>query len=234
MMPFPPIDQAMISGITDTFSKVSVVVIGLMGMITVARFSMLIVRVAPPDSYAAVLKEAVTVLVALTLFPFVIKIAVSSVSEISQRLSFQAIEMRSGPVSELIDTVYSWNIVLQVLGAIGKVSFQYIVRAIFSLILGVSCAAIPLILLGEFIFGFSMGLHRIGATIFAFLMWPVLWNLLGLLALSMWPSFGDTSLSNFIFYWIVQLAQLFSPLFCASVLRTASPGSVAVVANKFF
>ncbi len=234
MMPFPPIDPGTVSAITETFSKVSTVVLGFIGLIMVARFALLALQVAGADEYAQVVQDAAMVLITVSLFPFLFKTGISTVTELAARFSFQEMNVSRGAIGEFIDVMKSYNLVWRVALEISSLSFPYIVRSVFTLLIAVFCSAIPLIVLSEFIFGVRIGVASIGSTILALILWPVLWNLIGLLAIQLAPSFGATSLSNGVFAILVQIAQFVSPLFCFSLLKTAAPQAAGNAAAKSF
>jgi hypothetical protein len=232
MMPFPPIDPGTVSAITETFSRVSAVVMGFVGVVMVARFSLLALQVAGADEYALVVQDAVMVLITISLFPFLFKTGISTVTELAARFDYQEMSVSRGAMGEYIDAMKEYNIVWRVALEISSLSFPYIVRSIFTLLIAVFCSAIPLIVLSEFIFGVRIGVASIGSTILALILWPVLWNLIGLLAIQLAPSFGATSLANGVFAVLVQITQFLSPVFCFSILKTAAPNAAGNAAAK--
>lgn len=227
MTSFPPIDQSTVSAITDTFSKVSTVVMGLMGLVIVARFSLLAIQVGSVDRYAAVVREAVVVLITIALFPFLLKTSVSAISELASRFEFQSMDMGRGAVDEAFEEVLKSQPALWACAKIVSISFLYLVRTCFTLLLAIMCSAIPLVLLIEFIFGSRIGVATIGSTILALLSWPILWNLIGLLAMQLAPVMTETSVAGAVFSMMVHLIQLLSPLFCFALIKTAAPHAAA-------
>lgn len=232
MTPFPPIEPATVSAIADTFSKVSVVVTGLIGAVMVARFALLSMRVAGADEYAAVVQDAALFLITIALFPFLFKTGISAVTELAGKFEYREMNLSRGVMGEFVDQIKGMNYAFSAIIDITSMSFLYIVRTIFTLLLAILCSAIPLMLLTEFIFGVRIGVAAIGSTILALILWPVLWNIIGLLAIQIAPSQSGTSLAAGVFVFLVQLTQFLSPLICFVLLKSAAPHAVGGTAKS--
>ena len=226
MTPFPPIDPLTVTSITETFSSVSVVVTSLIGAVMVARFALLAMQVAGADQYAAVVQDAV-------LFSFLFKVAISAVTELAGKFEYREMNLPRGVMGEFIDQLRGMTYPISLIVDVVSMSFLYIVRTIFTLVLAVLCSAIPLMLLTEFVFGVRIGVAGIGSTILALILWPVLWNIIGVLAIRLAPSMSETSLSAGVFVFLVQLVQFLSPVLCFILLKSAAPQAAARAAKSF-
>jgi hypothetical protein len=225
MTPFPPIDSEMLSAILETYSKVSLIVTGAIGAIFIARTTLLLLSVSSPNSYFELFKETVLLLLALNLSPFVLKTVLSSSSEIAGLIRFEPQERIEGPVDGLLASLAENLSFLGVALDIGDLTVKHLVRAVFSLLIGLLSVAAPLIFISGYIFGQGIGVPALGSSLVALSLWPVLWNVIGLLGSTLWPTFQGTSLSSFVFAIAVSALQVLSPFFVVSLLRNAEPQS---------
>ena len=227
MTSFPPIDPATVEAISATFEKVSTVVMGFIGLVVVARFSLLALQVGSVDQYASVVRDAVMVLITIALFPYLLKISVSTVAELAAKFEFRAMEMPQGAINQVLEEMMKSEYGLAFIIKMTALGLNYFVRGCFTLLLAILCSAIPLILLIEFIFGARIGVATLGSTILALLCWPILWNLIGLLAIQIAPTVTETSLAAITFSVLVHIVQFASPLFCFALIKTAAPHAAA-------
>jgi hypothetical protein len=226
MTPFPPIDSEMLSAILATYSKVSLIATEVIGAIFIARTTLLLLTVSSPNSYFELFKETVLLLLALNLSPFVLKTVLSSSSEIAGLIRFEPQERIEGPVDGLLASLAENLSFLGVAIDIGDLTVKHLVRAVFSLLIGLLSVAAPLIFISGYVFGQGIGVPALGGSLLALSLWPVLWNVIGLLGSTLWQSFQGTSLSSFVFSVAVLILQTLSPIFTVSLLRSSDPKAI--------
>lgn len=223
MTAFPPIDSGVLQAVLDTFQRVAGVVLGLTGAVFIARAALLVAQVEGAHAFADLVRETVVLLLALAIFPFVLKTVVAGSSQIASLVHFEARARSAGAIDHLLGSLRSQMLFFGLLTDIGDLTIQHLVRSVFSLLIGLLAVAAPLVFVSGYILGQGIGVGALGSSLLAFSLWPVLWNVIGLLSSTLWPSFQETSLSSIVFSLAVTGLQFLSPLFCLALLRQSAP-----------
>ncbi len=223
-MTFTPIDSAMLDAALSVFRKVSGVSSGFVATIFVARITLLVASVASVEAYGKLFKDIAFFFIAITLFPQVFKIVVSSVGTLSASVGSQAVASGGGATAtdELMLAMMAQMPILGFLVDVLPLSITYIAQSIFSIIIGLLCAIAPVMFLSHLISGSLVGLQQFLSTLIILCLWPVLWNVLGLLRHELAPTISQTSLGSFCFAIVVQVLQLISPLVCMPLFKSGS------------
>lgn len=236
MTPFPPIDPGVLQAVLDTFQRVAGIVMGLTSAIFVTRVAFLIVQVEGANAYSDLIRDTVVLLLALTVFPFVLKTVVAASGQISSLIHFEARSRSTGAIDNLLGTFKTNMVLIGLLADIGDLTIQHLVRAVYSLLIGLLAIAAPVVFVSGYVLGQGIGVSAVGSSLLAFTLWPVLWNVIGLLSSTLWPSFQETSLSSIVFSIAVTVLQFLSPLFAVVLLRQLAPQaairSVTGIASK--
>lgn len=233
-MTFQPIDSSMLDAALLVFRKVSSISTGFVATIFVARLSILVVSVAAVEAYGKLLRDMAFFFIAISLFPQVFRIVVSSVGVLSSTVGSQAVVSSGSPTAtdELLQATKAQMPILGFMIDILPLSITYIAQSIFSIIIGLLCAIAPVIFLSHLISGSLLGLQQFLSTLIILCLWPVLWNVLGLLRHELAPTISQTSLGSFCFAIVIQCLQLVSPLLCIPLFKSSSLGSgMAKAAN---
>lgn len=223
MTQFPPIDPEMLTAVLATYSKVSLIVTGVIGAIFIARTTLLLITVSGPEAYGELFKETVIILFALKISPFLLKTVLGASSEIASLIHFESQSRTTGPIDGLLGSLTESLSFLGVIADLGNITIQHLVRSVFSLLIGLLAIVAPLIFVSNYLLGQSSGAQTLGVSLLALSLWPVLWNVIGLLGSTLWPTFQGTSLSSFVFSVAVLILQTLSPLFTVSLLRSSDP-----------
>jgi len=180
--------------------------------------------------------DTVVLLLALTVFPFVLKTVVAASGQISSLIHFEARSRSLGAIDNLLGTFETNMVLIGLLADIGDLTIQHLVRAVYSLLIGLLAIAAPVVFVSGYVLGQGIGVSAVGSSLLAFTLWPVLWNVIGLLSSTLWPSFQATSLSSIVFSIAVTVLQFLSPLFAVVLLRQLAPQaairSVTGIASK--
>lgn len=223
MTAFPPIDSAVLQAVLETFQRVAGIVLGITSAVFIARVALLIVQVEGSHAFADLIRDTVALLLALAIFPFVLKTIVAASGQIAELVRFEAHARSSGAIDNLLGSLKSQVLMFGLIADIGDITIQHLVRSVFSLLIGLLAVAAPLVFISGYILGQGIGVAALGSNLLAFSLWPVLWNVIGLLSSTLWPAFQDTSLSSIVFSIAVTVLQFLSPLFCLALLRQMAP-----------
>ena len=127
-MIFQPIDASMLNAALEVFRKVSSLATGFVSLIFVARISLLVASVASVDAYGKLLRDIAFYFIAISLFPQVFKIVVSSVGTLSAQVGSQVVASGGGltATDELMNAMKAQMPILGFLIDILPLSITYI------------------------------------------------------------------------------------------------------------
>jgi len=223
MMSFPPLDPAMMDSVLSTFNVVAKAVMGLIGALFIARSALLVALMESAESYFALFRETLTLLLALTIFPHAFKIVVSGTGELAGLIRFTEKTRELGAIDEFFAAIAHAIPWVSFLSELGNLAVYHIIRSIYSILIGLLAVASPLIFISGYLTGRGIGVSQVTTIVLAMCLWPTLWNVIGLLGSALWLQFQGSSLSSLIFSIVVLVLQIFSPLFCLSLLRDLRP-----------
>lgn len=219
MNPFLPMGSNALEVALLQFSRVAMIVSGLIGVVIIARFVLLLVQVASAESYGAVLKDAIVYFVAISLYPSVLKAFFEMTGGLALSIALKnPAPEPSGLFAALDSTLISFLPKL-----LRDMGVLYISQAIYTLLLSILIAIAPvLIFLSVMIQGAGVAAY-VGALV-TLSLWPVSWNLLGALAAEIQSGFPGSTVAQIAFHFVVQLLQMFSPIFSVFLFRSLAVG----------
>lgn len=229
MTSFPPIDSVMLANCFTLYSKVMTLMLGLVSIVFVLRISLLLAKVAGPGEYGEVIQDTVAFLGLNFLFPKIVNLIVSSISNLSQQIAFIPIENSKNAYIDFVTNVFSTNGLLTVLGKLGPLIIQGLSFSVYSILISLLLASAPIFMFLGTMFGMANGIKTYFGIIVCLCLWPVLWNLLGQLGNSLSSMHSESPLISCCFYFTIILLQLFSPLISFSLFKSMSVGGGTIV-----
>lgn len=222
MTPFIPMDAGTLAVSIGHFQRVAGITSVLIGVILVSRIALLTVTFGTAQSYGAAFRDTLTYLVALSIFPALLRVAVDVAGSLALAISFETVNQQAGLIDSFFDSMKDGSGLLTIVIELGKYGVVYIARAIYTLLLAILIAIGPVVLLLSTLVNGSGVLVYFNA-IGILLLWPVVWNLLGALAVEISKSNGQSSFGLYCFWFVVQLLQFLSPLFSVFIVRSLAP-----------
>lgn len=223
MNAFYPIDETTLDIALAQFSKVSGLLMTVVGTVMIARFVLVLIQVGDAGGYSTVLKDVVTYLIAINLYAPVLKIFMESLASLSSQIVVPEAEPPPGTLSayfHLMEDKAPW---ISIMTDLGSSSVLHIAQAIYSVLLALLIAIAPVVIF------IAILLHGVGVrgyvtAICALSLWPLTWNLLACLASETAKGSESTSLGQFCFWAVVHLLQLLSPIFSVFLFKTLATG----------
>jgi hypothetical protein len=71
--------------------------------------------------------------------------------------------------------------------------------------------------------GITQGIGAYFMSFISLSMWPLLWNLLGLLGRELWPHLSTSPIAAVTFWIVIQILQVLSPVFCVILFVSLAP-----------
>jgi len=224
---FLPMNEQMLSAALSTYAKVAGLTGGLAFAIFTARVSVLTATVEGPSAFADALKSLIAFFISLALAPVVFKAIILSTGHIAAEigrssLSTHETSEQAGVFSELMKVAEHDSPILAFAIHVIPFSVGYLASSIYSIILGAVCAVTPIILLYYELSNSSQSLRAVASTVLVLSSWPILWNVMALLAKEIWPSFSHTTVASIVFWSVIKILQLLSPLFSVLFFKSFS------------
>lgn len=219
-----PMDSVVLTAALAQFSKVSLVMSGIVGLTVIARFTFLVVTIASAEAYGHVLKGLVVYLVGISIFPKLLEVAVDITGSIALAIPLEAPPKETGVVERYLEVVQPQLGFIGVALDIGRFGIPHLAQAVYGLLLALLIAVGPVVLFVAALIS-GGGFQAYAISLLTLLLWPLCWNLFGALALELKAAASITSLGKYIYWFVVQILQLFSPLFTVMIFRNLSVGS---------
>lgn len=218
-----PMNETVLAAALGLFSKVSMILAGLVGVVFMMRICFLVVRIANVYEYADVIGDTVKYFGLSSLFPFLVKLIVKITGDLALSISYAPMTAVQSSIEEFAQKLFGEIVMFQVFGKIGDIIMNLLTQSLYTISISLLLAIAPIMIFLSTMLGFSQGVAAYFASFITFCMWPVLWNLLGVLGRELWPFIGSSPASAVVFWIVIQILQLFSPLFCILLFRTLTP-----------
>ncbi len=204
------------------FSQTSVVISSFVAVVFIMRTVFLSTTLAGPGEYGALFKDLIAFFGLLALFPMLIKLMLSSVALLAVKISYTKVEGVQSTLEHFLSQIDGSSVLFEVIGKIGDIAIEIFVQSVYSVLISIMLAAAPIFIFTTTILKLSTGLQAYFQSLLAMALWPVLWNLFGVLGKALWPHFQESPIRTVIFWGVIQILQLLSPIFCISLFRSMS------------
>ena len=222
MSPFLPMNEAVLSGGLSLFSKVASILMGLVSLIFMMRLSYLVVKVSGPYEYGELFKDTVSFLALLSLYPILLKLIISVSGDLALKISFIPLEESQEVFHNFLKRLLPEYSMTAIAGRIGQYLVLGLASAIYSSLMSLLIASGPIFIFLSTLLGMSQGLRTYFGLILSLSLWPIMWNILGHLALHVGGQFKESPLSSVCFYFVILMLQFLSPLFSYGLFRSMS------------
>ncbi|MBS1972653.1 MAG: hypothetical protein JSU04_20260 [Bdellovibrionales bacterium] len=223
MNPLTPMNETMLQAALTLFSKVSVILSAFVGLIFVMRICFLSIRIANVYEYVEVIGDTVKYFGITYLYPIIVKLIVLATGGLALSISYAPMTAAQSSIEEFMRKLFSEIVLFQVFGKVGDILMNLFTQSIYTVFISLLLAIAPVMIFFSTMLGISQGIGAYFSSLLSLCMWPVLWNLLGLLGRELWPNLSSSPVSSVVFWLVIQVLQLFSPLFCVLLFRTLSP-----------
>lgn len=223
MNAFSPISEAVLTAVLAVYQQTSNITLGLMGMILSVRVAFLVSQFASASCYGELFQELIAYLGISNLFPLLIRLILNSINGIVSRLSYSSTSKPFGSSLDVLTKLFINSQYFEVIMGIGDIFIGAISKSAYSVVLAVFVAIAPVVFLVGLTFGMKGKIIMYFSTFIAIALWPVLWNLLGLLGNKLSSSMGSSQIASMSFAVVIYFLQLLSPLFSILLFTTLNP-----------
>lgn len=217
-----PMDPMVLAASLEVFKKVAMLVSTLVACAFIFRLIMLQVSFAPASDYAETVKDTVSFFALVAAFPMLVKILMDACAALANSISYLPPSDAQIEVENMIKSVFGGETFLWIVAKFLDFILVQMAGGFYTLCLAITLGAAPIIIFMNTILGLSTGLRPFFTTLISFSLYPVLWNIIGLLGKQVWPYMKSQPMSASIFWVTVQILQLFSPFFCSALFSKGS------------
>ncbi|MFZ3231733.1 MAG: hypothetical protein WA160_16110 [Pseudobdellovibrio sp.] len=230
MNAFIPVSDVILSSGFSLFTKVSALMLGFVGVIFMIRIVSLQARLASVYEYGSLVKDTALYFALLSLFPYLIKLIYGISGSLAQKISFIPETAVQGKIDEFLSALFYQYQFMKIAAKIGDFLVINLAQGMYSIFTALLLSIAPIFIFMSTILGFEKGLGAYFSSIISISLWPVVWNLIGLLGKELFNSFDNSTLAVVVYWAIIHLLQFLSPLFCIFLLKSLSPsGAVTKV-----
>jgi len=222
MNAFLPVSEMVLLSGLSLFTKVSALVSSFVIVIFFMRMAFLVIKISPAQDYGKLIYDVVFYLSLTSLFPILIKLIVFGIGDLAARISYLSPEQAQVDLINFADKLLSSSPVLMIGVKAGFYFIQAIAHSIYTALFSLFIAAAPIFIFLSTILDIQNGLKSFFGVIISLSLWPILWNLLGQLALAVGSQFHDSPISSVCFWFVILVLQLLSPLFTLSLFKNMS------------
>lgn len=222
MNAFMPISELVLSSSLSLFTKVSAIVSGFVAVIFFMRMAFLVVKISPAQEYGKLIYDVAFYLGLISLFPMISKLVVFGIGSLAERISYLPPDQAQTNLIEFADKLLSANPVLMVTIKAGFHFIQAIAYSIYTALISLFIAAAPVFIFMSTVLDIQNGIKAFFGMLISLSLWPVLWNLLGQLALTVGSQIQESPISSVCFWLVILILQLLSPLFTLSLFKNMS------------
>ncbi|MBC7457826.1 MAG: hypothetical protein H7235_06080 [Bdellovibrionaceae bacterium] len=226
MNSFMPVSDSILNAGFSLYGKVSVLLIALVGTIFLMRIVSLQLKFAGIHEYGTVLKDIVLYFALISLFPYLVRMIFASSELIASKIAFLPVSNPKIVINEFFGTVFYDSVFMKVISRIGDVLVINLAQSVFSILVAVLLSIAPIFIFISTVLGFQGGIGLYFNTIIATALWPVVWNLIGLIGKEIFNSNQQSTMMTIVCFISLQVLQLLSPLFSFILLRTLSTSGV--------
>lgn len=222
MNAFMPISEMVLSSGLSLFTKVTAIVSGLVAAIFFMRMAFLVIKISPAQDYGKLIYDVAFYFGVISLFPMITKLIVFGIGGLAERISYLPPEQAQGDLIDFADKLLSASPVLMITVKACFHFVQAIAYSVYTALISLFIAAAPIFIFMSTVLDIQNGLKAFFGMIISLSLWPVLWNLLGQLALTVGSQMHDSPISSVCFWIVILTLQLLSPLFTLSLFKNLS------------
>lgn len=222
-----PISEIILSSGLSMFTKVSGVMAVLVSAIFIMRIVALQVRLAGAAEYGMLVKDVIYYFAMLSLFPFLVKLIYGVSEGLATKIYYIPLMEADSKLQEFLTLLFYKDTFAKVTGHLGTYFFIYLAQGLYSMFTGLLLSIAPVFIFMATVLGFEKGLGFYFNSIISISLWPVLWNLLGLLGNELFKSIENSTISVVVYWVLIHVLQLVSPIFCIAFINNLSPSGAA-------
>ena len=219
---YPAAESVLASGLS-MFSKTSAILLGLISIIFIMRIVSLQLRMAGAHEYGAVIKDLVLYFAMLSLFPILVRLIFSSSSNLAEKISYIPAQEAENKIQEFLTLVFFMN---SSLAKLGNAFIINLAQGLYSVFTALLLSIAPIVIFVSTVLGFQQGMSTYFTALISISLWPVVWNLLGLLGKELFTHIDASTLTVVVYWSIIHLLQILSPIFCILLLSSLSPSGI--------
>ncbi len=215
-------DTVLNSGLTS-FTKVSLIMSGLVGAMFIIRIVSLQVRFASVFEYGDVFKDVICFFAMITLFPFFAKLTFEVSNSLAEAVRYVPHNESKELIQQFLSVIFYKFDMFKIAGAIGEYIGPVLAYGFYTISAVLLLSIAPIVIFYSTILGYSNAIEKFFSAIFALSIWPLVWNIIGLVGQELSKQLGESIIEVVVFGFLISLAQILSPIYCVTLFSSLNP-----------
>lgn len=215
-------DTVLNSGLTS-FTKVSLIMSGLVGAMFIIRLVALQIRFASVYEYGDVFRDVICFFAMITLFPYFAKLIFEVSHSLAEAIRFIPHDENKELIQQFLSIVFYKFDMFKIAGAIGEYIGPVLAYGFYTISAVLLLSIAPIVIFYATIMGYNNALEKFFSSIIAVSIWPLVWNIIGLVGQELSKQLGESILEVVIFGFLISLAQILSPIYCVMLFSSLNP-----------
>lgn len=169
-------------------------------------------------------------------YPILLKLIVFGIGDLATQISYSPNESAQKSIQGFVDRMFMDFPILMVSGRIGDLIIGAFAQSIYTALISLFVATAPIFIFLTTMLNIQSGIKSYFHILIALSLWPLMWNILGQLALNVGNQFQDAPVSSLCFWLVIQGLQFLSPMFTFGLIKNMSTsvglGKVALIGKK--
>lgn len=225
MYPLFPINPDTYTVSINIFGQVSAIVTSLVALVFTIRTVMLLTKMAPPSEYGDLFISIATYFIMTQLTPYLIDVFFKTIAFFAQELASLPSQELENEIMRELSKLFENSLVVRLIPELAALSVFWLVQSIFTILISFSIALGPIFIFISSMIGSTDGLRTYFSNLMALSIWPITWCLIGTLGSHVLKASQSGILFKIIFYLVLLVFQLLSPIFTYSIIKSASTSS---------
>jgi hypothetical protein len=225
MNSFLPMNESILSHSLTIFQQVFSLISGFVSVIFIMRICFSVVKIAGPSEYGSIFVDAISFLGLGSLLPTLLKLLIDSAGHIAEVLAAQPLMENQSFINKFFERIFFDFPGLMIFGKIGDIAIVAVAQSIYSIFLSLLISSAPIFLFLGTMLGIQGGVKAYFGLLVTLCLWPIMWNLLSRLSIEIGGDFKSTPILSVVFYIVIQILQLLSPIFSYTFFKSMSLSS---------
>lgn len=222
MTNFQPLDEVILNAGLDLFSKISSFMTAIIAAVVIMRVVFLQATFSGASGYSELFIDLISYFGLSGIFPMLVKLMMEVIATLSKKIALSQMNDVHETVDKFMSALIAESPGAQILAKVGDLAVLMFAQSTYTIMIGLLLAVAPIVLFCSTVLNLSFGMRAYFQSLLAMALWPLLWNVLGALGKSMFPYFSESPFRTTIYWCVILLLQVFSPIFCIILFRSMS------------
>lgn len=223
MTSFSNISETVLNSGLSSFTKVSLIMSGLVGAVLIIRIVSLQIRFASVYEFGEVFKDVICFFAMITLFPYFAKMIFQVSNSLAEAIRYIPHNESKELIQQFLSIVFYKFDMFKIAGAIGEYIGPLLAYGFYTISAVLLLSIAPIVIFYSTVMGYTNAFEKFFSSLVGVSIWPLVWNIIGLVGQELSKQLGESILEVVIFGFLISLAQILSPIYCVALFSSLNP-----------